>query len=85
MIFVTAKARHSETLEVMAKHNKAGFLRFIELLGALNSPKTAEYANAGNKGLANEETIIDSWWIINVTDGIIILIALYQLAVVVMP
>jgi len=82
LIFVYANSRQRATIAIMVHHNKAGFARFILLLGALNSPKTDEYTNAGKKELATDDDLINSWWLYILTDSLISLVALYKLIAV---
>lgn len=84
LIFVYANARQRLALAVMIEHNKANFLRFVEVLGALNSPKAEEYKNAGKKMLSGDDAIIDGSWLYILTDSLISLLALYQLIAVVL-
>jgi len=83
-IFVYANARQRATIAVMVDHNKAGFVRFVETLRALNSPQAETYSNAGKKELGKDDDMIIGWWLYVLTDSLISLIALYQLIAVVM-
>jgi len=79
LIFVYANARQRLTLVTMIDNNKAAYVRFVETLRALDSPKAEEYANEGKKLLSGDDVMLNGHWLYIVTDSLISLLALYQL------